>query len=251
MNLFTLKVFLCRKDVKIFVFCTITGGVMQVIANEYLKRHPEFLKDAPVTKKKYKQPKVLSPRGGALVEVSGISIKIMANSLITFIAKKGLLAGLITGGGVIISSIPLTAISTYLQDSFPQNLPHLEKKKFILVDGEKIYFDQCEQGLVYLFKMLADENFPYEAKEQLARSILTKYLNRETMSGLKSFALCIIVLLYLLSIQNQSGYYIMLQNLIRAIKEGRMSKPIGRLIVRRLRKKGVLIDPELIDIVSS
>ena len=214
---------------------------------QYLKSHPEFLKDGPVTKKKYKH----SPRGGAIIEVSGISIKIVGKVIINFLAKKGLLAGILTGGGVVISKIPATAISTYLRDSFPQNLPHLEKKKFILVGGEKIYLDQCDQNLEYLFKILEDETIPFEEKEKVARSILTKYLDLKTMNGRIAFVLCIVFVLYILSIQNPSGFYILLKNLIKAIKEGRISKAIGRSIVRRLKKKGIAIDPELLEVVSS
>ena len=247
MNLTSLKIFFCRNDVKIVIICTVTGGILQVLSKQYLKSHPEFLKDGPVTKKKYKH----SPRGGAIIEVSGISIKIVGKVIINFLAKKGLLAGILTGGGVVISKIPATAISTYLRDSFPQNLPHLEKKKFILVGGEKIYLDQCDQNLEYLFKILEDETIPFEEKEKVARSILTKYLDLKTMNGRIAFVLCIVFVLYILSIQNPSGFYILLKNLIKAIKEGRISKAIGRSIVRRLKKKGINIDPELLEVVSS
>ena len=156
-----------------------------------------------------------------------------------------------TGGGVVISKIPATAISTYLRDSFPQNLPHLEKKKFILVGGEKIYLDQCDQNLEYLFNILNDETIPFEEKEKVARSILTKYLDLKTVNGRIAFVLCIVFVLYILSIQNPSGFYILLKNLIKAIKEGRISKAMGRSIVRRLQKKGIAIDPELLEVVSS
>jgi hypothetical protein len=249
MNLTSLKIFLCRNDVKIVIICTVTGGILQILSKQYLKSYPEFSKDAPVTKKKYRQPRFLSPRGGALIEISGISIKVVAKVVLNFLAKKGLLAGI--GTGVVISKIPSTAISTYLRDAFPQNLPHLEKKKFILVGGEKIYLDQCDQSLEYLFKILEDETIPFEEKGKVSRSILTKYLDLKTMDGRIGFVLCIVFVLYILSIQNPSGFYILLKNLIQAIKEGRISKAIGRSIVRRLQKKGIPIDPELLEVVSS
>jgi hypothetical protein len=249
MNLTSLKFFLCRSDVKIVIICTVTGAILQVLSKQYLKSYPEFSKDAPVTKKKYRQPRFLSPRGGALIEISGISIKVVAKVVLNFLAKKGLLAGI--GTGVVISKIPSTAISTYLLDSFPQNLPHLEKKKFILVGGGKIYLDQCDQSLEYLFKILEDETIPFEEKRKVARSILTKYLDLKTMNGRIGFVLCIVFVLYILSMQNPSGFYILLENLIQAIKEGRISKAIGRSIVRRLQKKGIAIDPELLEVVSS
>jgi len=190
MNLTPLKIFFCRNDVKIVIICTVTGGILQVLSKQYLKSHPEFLKDAPVTKKKYRLPRFLSPRGGAFIEISGISIKVVAQVVVNFLAKKGLLAGLATSGAVVISKIPATAISTYLRDAFPQNLPDLEKKKFILVGGEKIYLDQCDQNLKYLFQILEDETIPFEEKEKVASSILTKYLNLKTMTGRVTFVLC-------------------------------------------------------------
>ena len=57
--------------------------------------------------------------------------------------------------------------------------------------------------------------------------------------------------LYILSIQNSSGFYILLKNLIKAIKEGKISKAIGRSIVRRLKKKGIAIDPELLEVINN
>ena len=56
MNLIYLKVFFCRNDVKIFIICAVTGGILQVISKQYLKSHPEFLKDGPVTKKNIDGP---------------------------------------------------------------------------------------------------------------------------------------------------------------------------------------------------
>lgn len=250
MNLTALKIFFCRNDVKIVVICTVTGGILQVLSKQYLKSHPEFLKDAPVTKKTYRLPRFLSPRGGALIEISGISIKLVAQVVVNFLAKEGLLAGLATGGAVFISKIPATAVSTYLRDSFPQNLSSLDKKRFILVGKEKIYLDQCDQNLKYLFQMLEDETIPFDEKKKLASSILTKYLNLKTMTGRANFVICIVFILYILSNQNSSGFYILLKNLIEAIREGRISKPIGRAIVRKLQKDGICVNPELLEVVS-
>jgi hypothetical protein len=247
MYLTYLKIFLCRTDVKIVLVCRVSGGILQVVSQKYIKSHPEFLKDAPVTKKKYRRPRFLSPRGGAFIEISAMSIKVVTQVGVNFLAKKGLLAGLATGVSVVISKIPATAVSTYLRDSFPQNLPDLEKKKFLLIGGEKIYLNQCDQNLEYLFKILEDETIPFEEKEKVARSILTKYLNLKTMTGRITCVLCIVFILYLLSIQNPSGFYILLKNLIKAIKEGRISKPIA--IVKRL--ENIVVDPELIEVVSS
>lgn len=247
MNLTSIKIFLCRNDVKLIVISTVTGGILQVVSKQYLKRHPELLNDTPVAKKKSKLLKFLLPRGGALVEISMVSFKVVLN----FLAQKGIMAGLLGGSAIVIGKLPVTAISTYLCDAFPQNLPDLEKKKFILVAGDKIYLDQCSQNLQYLFKVLDDPNIPYKKKEELARKIFTKYLNLKTSFGRSNFALCLIFIFYILSIQSASSFHIMISNLIRAIREGQISKSMGRLIVRRLKKKGIPVDPELIDVIAS
>ena len=249
MGLTSLKIFLFRNDVKIVIICTVTGGILQVLAKKYLKSHPEFLE--PVTKKKYRQPGFLSPRGGAIIEISGISIKIVAQATLSFIAKKGLLAGLGSGGVMVLSKIPVTAISTYLRDAFPQNLPNLEKNKFILVGGERIYLDECDPNLKYLFDILEDETIPFQERKEIAHLTLTKYLNLKTPFGRRNFALCIIFVIYILFTKRHSSFYIMMKSLVKAIREGKITKPMARFIVRKLRKKGVPIDPELAEIVAS
>ena len=253
MNLTTLKIFLRRNDVRIIIICTLSGGILQVISKQYLKRHPEFLRDVPVTEKKYKPPRLprfFSNRGGAMIEISGVSIKIIAKVTLNFLAKKGLLAGVITGGVIVIGKIPPTAVSTYLRDSFPQNLPDLEKKKFILVGEEKIYLDQCDESLKYLFNILEDETIPFEKREKIAQSVLTKYLNPKTPFGRRNTVLCIIFIIYILFTERHSSFYLMMKSLIEAVRKGRISKQMARLIIRRLRKKGIPIDPELAEIVA-
>lgn len=254
----SLKILLIRKEIKILIVCTATGGILQVICRQYMKNQPEFSEEKnenikeiePETELeiKNKNPRFRNflPRGGATL---GVSISI-TKVIIKFLAENGLLAGLITGSGVAVSKIPTTAISTYLRDAFPQNLSECERHKFTLIDGEKIYLDQCDQNLEYLFKVLKDPVLPFEKKEELTRSILTKYLNLKTADKRISFILCMVCILYTFSIHNPSGYFIILKNLIASIKEGRISKIVGRAIVRRLKKRGLLIDPELLEVVN-
>ena len=251
MSLTFLKIFLSRNDVKLVIICTVTGGVLQAISKQYIKSHPEFLKDAPVTKEKYRPLKFFFPRGGAVFEITGISIKVVAQIAVNFLAEKGLISGLVTGGAITISKIPATAVSAYLRDAFPQNLPDLEKKKFILVGGEKIYLDQCDHSLTYLFSILENKAIPFEERKKVAHSALTKYLNLKTRFGRQNFIICIVFVIFILFSNQHSSFYLMMESLIKAIREGRITKPMGRLIVRKLRKKGVPIDPELTEIVAS
>ena len=101
------------------------------------------MKDAPVTKEKFRPLRFLSPRGGALIEISAINIKIVAQVMLSFLAEKGLLAGLAAGGAVVINKIPATAVSAYLRDGISTELARLGKK-------------------------------------EIAQSVLTKYLNLNT-----------------------------------------------------------------------
>jgi predicted nucleic acid-binding protein len=48
-----------------------------------------------------------------------------------------------------------------------------------------------------------------------------------------------------------SSYHIILKNLIKAIKEGKISKIVGRAIIRKLKKRGFLVSPELLEVVNS
>jgi hypothetical protein len=260
MDLSFLRILWCRKEIKIIVITTVTGGVLQIICRRYIKNHPEFLEEKngnlkeaePGIKNKNRNPRFRDffPRGGSVIELSGINIKLIAKVTINFLAENGLLAGLATGSSVALSKIPTSAISTYLRETFPQNLPELERKKFILVDGEKIYLDQCDRNIEYLFTVLKDTTLPFEEKEKLTRLILTKYLNLKTVDGPLNFILCIVFILFVFSIQNMSSYHIILKNLIKAIKEGKIPKIVGRAIIRKLKKRGLLVSPELLEVVN-
>lgn len=127
----------------------------------------------------------------------------------------------------------------------------MDKNKFILVGGERIYLDECDPNLKYLFDILEDETIPFQEKKEIAHLILTKYLNLKTPFGRRNFALCIIFIIYILFTKRHSSFYIMMKSLVKAIREGKITKPMARFIVRKLRKKGVPIDLELAEIVAS
>ena len=44
MNLINLRAFFCRSNVRIVIFGTVTGGVLQILSKRYFKNNPEFLK---------------------------------------------------------------------------------------------------------------------------------------------------------------------------------------------------------------
>lgn len=89
---------LTRKDIKILVFCivsgTVTGAILQIVCKRYLKNHPELLEELPESKK----PPVNLPRGGVvLTEIA--AIKVFGIKVASFLASKRLITGL--SGGVL------------------------------------------------------------------------------------------------------------------------------------------------------
>lgn len=69
----------------------------------------------------------------------------------------------------------------------------------------------------------------------------------KTKAELIRFLFCIISILHIFSITDISSYFILIQSLINAIKNGKISERLARLIIRKLIRLGISIDPELID----
>ena len=247
-----------RNELKIIILGTIIGGVFQFICWKYLKNHPELLSSENSEKLEpeklepekpgLRQLRRFLPRGGAIIEFLGIKIVIKVGTVtLAYIAKKGALVGTITAvTGVVIRRIPANAISTAIRYSLPTQHADFEKG-FILVDGKKISLEQCDQSLEYLFHVLINKEIPFEYKQQLSFKILMNHLDLDTTTGRIRFALCIISILHIFAITDISNYFILIQNLIEAIKKGKISKRLARLIIRRLIKLNLVVDPELIE----
>ena len=92
-----------------------------------------------------------------------------------------------------------------------------------MVKGNKVYLDQSDQNLKYLFDILEDETIPFEERKQITHSILTKYLNLKTPFGRRNFLLCIVFIIYTLFINHGSSFYLMMRSLIKAIREGKIT----------------------------
>ena len=109
MDLTVLKILFSRKEVKIIIFGTVISGVRQIICSRYIKNHPEFLEEhngnhkeaKPTIKNGNKKPRfrLFFSRGGGVPEISDYSVKIIAKVIIKFLAKNGLMGGLMASGG--------------------------------------------------------------------------------------------------------------------------------------------------------
>jgi len=63
-------------------------------------------------------------------------------------------------------------------------------------------------------------------------------------SGRLNFIVCVISIIFILhSTGDMTSYIIVCQNSVKNIKPGKVSKLIGRAIVRKYEKKRILIDP--------
>jgi hypothetical protein len=56
--------------------------------------------------------------------------------------------------------------------------------------------------------------------------------------------------IHIFAINDISSYFILIQNLIKAIKNGKISKRLARLIIRRLLRLKIAVDPELIQVAA-
>ena len=244
MNSNNLKVFFYRRDVKTIIIGTAVGGILQILAQQYIKNNPELFQDLrkqlPTSKKR--TPRWFIPRGGEF-----ISTMTLLQLIIAYIGDYGVKTGLFCSLAVLLAGTPKDEIALAIRNAMVQ-IPH---ETFVLVDGEKIYLDECDKPLEYLFSILDDESIPFEERRKAAHSILTKRLSINTQSGRRNLALCLTFIIYILFKNKTSSFYIIMKGLIEAVREGKITKRVARIIVRRLKRKGVPIDPELIELVAS
>ena len=257
-----------RKEIKIFLICTATGGLLQFFCRKYIKNHPEFLEEPEITIK-IKNPSgkteqvtneiaeelVKDPiirriikhlRGGQFQEkLVEVLFRLMLKKLIKLAAARGVEFGVSLGTGIAFAVTPKKALVKVIEGALPQNL--LDKKSFIQVNGEKVYLENCENGFKYMFSILMDKELPYNEKKELVTYIFR--VNLDKSKPLK-LVLCLIPMLLILATQNPASYFLVIKNLIQAIKEGKISKRVARIIVRRLLKEGKMVDPELLDIIE-
>lgn len=103
-----------------------------------------------------------------------------------------------------------------------------------------------------MFEILKTKDIPYSERAEKTLRILTTYLNLDTRIGCIRFVLCVVSILRILfDAKDFTSLHILMQNVLKAIKSVRISKRLGRLIVKRLLRKGVIVDPDLIDIVGA
>jgi len=249
-----------KKDLKIIVAGIVIGGIFQIVCYEYLKRHaelsnrpnleePEEVKPdiEPKSKNRFRRLVPRFPRGGALIETE------LVIAIIGLIAEKGwLLGGAGAIAGLSLTKVSSTAVGRVLRNAAVVNHSDYEKTKYFLLlpEEHKISLEQCEDSFKYLFELLKTKDIPYSEKAEKSFKILTTYLTLDTRLGRIRCVLCMVSMLYLSFSSNEiANFHILMQNLLKAIKSGKISKRLGRLMVRRLLRKNIPVDPELINAV--
>ena len=161
-----------------------------------------------------------------------------------FIAKNGAwLTMAVTTGLIVGKKIPTTAISTVLRHALPVNHSNLEKG-YVLINGKKL--EQCDATFEYMVQVLLDKDIPIAYKKELSFKIIMQYVDLKTPHGRKTFLCCILAIFHVFSLTDGiQNHFILLQNLINAVKSGKLSKQLARVIIRRLIKSKMYVDPEL------
>lgn len=98
--------------------------------------------------------------------------------------------------------------------------------------------------------MLTNQEIPFEYKKELSFKILMNHVDLQTTAGHLRFAFCIISILHIFAINDSSSYFILIQNLIQAIKNVKISRRLARLIIKILLRLDIPVDPELIELAG-
>lgn len=244
-------------SLKAVIISTMVGGVLQIICINYLQNGseiPDDLKSPKISdqlkpKKKMKRWRRFLPRGGALISITGAKVVLNIKPVIYYLAKKGTITGLLAPFGYkVVTNIPSKALSKYLYQSLPSSHANYGKKGYLIAE---INTDEIlDTNMRYLLKILSDKDISVDHKITQAKLMIKNHTNLTTREGKIGFVLVMVSLLSILYLTNTAGFFALLQSLIEAIKDGRVSKRLSRIIIRRLKNLGIDFDPELISNAS-
>jgi hypothetical protein len=110
--------------------------------------------------------------------------------------------------------------------------------------------NQCGNTFHYLFQLLLNDKVPYEIKMKEAIKII-RTLDWRSASATLTIG-CIVIMLAVLFALQSPGFYILIKAIIKAIREGKISRQVARLLIRKLMRnyKEIPIDPDLLIILE-
>lgn len=98
--------------------------------------------------------------------------------------------------------------------------------------------------------ILSEPDIPFTEKAKLAEEILINFSNIRTKTGIISFALCLVIILSFFYLNNKASFYILLEKLLKAIKQEKVSKRLARLIVRKFQRQNIPVDPAILEAID-
>jgi len=169
--------------------------------------------------------------------------------LVNILETGGIIIGAVGGLSAFISVLPTKQIAAYFSESSLSTI----RTKYLLRATDGIPVGEtvnwvCDGNLEFLFFVLRDQSIPYEEKKKVLHRALFKHLKLNTNAKRIYFILCMIKLLLALYNLMPSSYYLLLQQLIEAVRSGKIGKKVFYAIIRKLRKR-VVLDPDIIEVI--
>lgn len=263
------------KDLRIILIGTVVGGIVQYACWKYVKSNPELFenlddvddefakefakeiaKETSKTRKLFKRICPFLPRGGGAGEKL---VELFLKKLAKRLANKGVkdvVGGLLAA--VVVEKIPkrkavstiLRYAATKLKDGSPITYTKWNELKYLSLP-EMDPLSGCESSWNFILEILLNKDLPYSVREEKVKILVRQHLSFQTKADLVRFMACIVgIILLLVTLKDNTSIFILMQSLLDAVKQGKIPKRIGRRIIRRLMRKNVLVDTELLEAVA-
>lgn len=242
-----------RRYISYILISFVIGYLLQMTSGVLIKRYEKWealkknkteellltnvsKKDRPILRK------IKNLRGGDLVSLFGLLRNIKDYSY------------LITGATALIGFIksgPRQSVFDFFEESSHANLyrSYFLKPQDAIIVGESLTLD-CNKDFQYLFNILVNLDIPYEQKKEILASFKDEFFVLDTHTKRLYFILCLISMLVglnVLNVLNVSSYYLLLAELLDAVRKKKISKVVLRAIIRKLLKLRLIIYPTLLE----
>lgn len=236
---------LSRTQFKIVVLALLGTGLVvgiRELAYRYVCKKKR-IRTVPKTRKIFKR--ILKIRGGdTLVNL----FELMAN----YIAEHGSFEnffgtwGIISSLSLVIQFLRLKPIVQWyiLYKSVPGNLV----KNWPLYKSENCskFVSYCKDyRFQFLVQILTTEHLEKDERIRLFRTALEDLNFKDVVT-----ITCFIAMLLFLYDSHIGIFYKIIDELIRLLKSGKISKKVARLLIRKLRRYGIYVDPTLVDMAE-
>jgi hypothetical protein len=251
-----------RNDLKIIFIATSIGGIVQYYCWKFVKNHPESFEQLDGKKEPIedpiKGPFLFDGRGGEFITVTVKGVEMIFNLGKLVSVLKGYGAPIFLGAAtstILAKKIPTTAVSTILRFvrkklSNGSPISHTEWGKGHVIEINSL--GECNHDFKYLVSVLLDKEIPYSDRQKKVSIVLSQQLKSQTMVSLVSFLTCVVSILVLFTfLKDTTSVFLMMQNLLEVLKEGKITKRVARILIRKLLRAGVSIDPELIEAAAN